>query len=56
MKNEKLLKDFFVSNFCGDIICGSQRCDCSEEWVEGCRKYQELKKTVEDKFTELKND
>lgn len=27
------------TNFCKN--CGTQRCDCSEEWVKGCGHYRE---------------
>lgn len=33
--------------------CGSQRCDCSPMWIEGCQLYQQFKKHILDKSEDL---
>ena len=38
--------------------CGSQRCDSSPEWIEGCRHYQKLLTSLkeEDEYLRRKNN
>ena len=47
MTKEELIKKFIKSEDCQ--CCGSQRCDCSEEWLEGCPKFKEFMKKYEGK-------
>lgn len=41
--NEETLKEFVEKGGC--TLCGSQRCDGTLEWAQGCEKYQEFLKT-----------
>ena len=34
-------KEKFLREVCPNSMCGSQRCDGSDEWLEGCRLYKE---------------
>ncbi len=59
MNNEvnELIKDLFLKGVCREYLCGSQRCDCSDEWLEGCRLYKDFKNDVEDLISKtLKKD
>ena len=40
---EKLVQELFLESVCKNYNCGSQRCDRSEEWLEGCKLYREFK-------------
>ncbi len=44
---EKLVQELFLESVCKNYNCGSQRCDRSEEWLEGCKLYREFKDSVE---------
>lgn len=46
MSKEELRKIFIKTEDCQ--FCGSQRCDCSEEWMEGCRAFKEFCKKYEE--------
>lgn len=37
---ERLYLEFLESDICNN--CGSQRCDQSIEWVDGCPKWKEF--------------
>ena len=43
---EKIVQELFLESVCKNYNCGSQRCDRSEEWLEGCKLYQEFKNGV----------
>lgn len=45
-KEESLLQDIFLKRICENTNCGSQRCDCSPVWVNGCKLYQEFKEDI----------
>lgn len=53
MTKEELIKKFIKSEDCQ--YCGSQRCDCSEEWLEGCPKFKEFMKKYEGKKIKSSN-
>lgn len=36
----------FLKTVCKNIACGSQRCDGSVEWLEGCQRYIQFKNDV----------
>lgn len=40
--NEELIKEFMETKICQ--FCGSQRCDCSEEWLKGCPEFKKFLK------------
>lgn len=46
MSKEELRKIFIKTEDCQ--FCGSQRCDCSEEWMEGCKAFKEFCKKYEE--------
>ena len=39
---DEVIKDLFLKEVCQQIPCGSQRCDRSDEWLEGCRRYKDF--------------
>lgn len=53
MENERKLQEFFLSNFCREYPCGSQRCDGSEECLEGCKKYKEFRDKTKEIISDL---
>ena len=54
---EKLVQELFLESICKNYNCGSQRCDRSDEWLEGCKLYKEFKNGVEDLISKtLKKD
>ena len=54
---EKLIQELFLDGICKEYLCGSQRCDRSEEWLEGCKLYKEFMNGVEDLISKtLKKD
>ena len=44
---EKIYEEFLKSDICD--LCGTQRCDRSLEWIEGCPKWHEFVKEHQDK-------
>lgn len=54
----KNIKNLFRTEVCVHIPCGSQRCDASDEWIEGCRTYQlfleDINKVIK-KYQDFKN-
>ena len=52
---DTLIAELFLKIVCRDYPCGSQRCDGSHEWIEGCQLYQEFKKNIEETAFNLKN-
>lgn len=36
----------FLKTVCKNIVCGSQCCDGSVEWLEGCQRYQRFKNDI----------
>lgn len=45
LNKEKRIKELqkeFIETVCKEYNCGSQHCDGSEEWIEGCKLYQEF--------------
>ena len=54
-ETENMVESVFLKGVCNNYMCGSQRCDGSHEWIEGCQLYNEFKKTIEDKMAELLN-
>jgi hypothetical protein len=43
---EKLVQELFLEGVCKHYNCGSQRCDCSDEWLQGCKLFLEFKKDI----------
>ena len=41
-KKIKELQKKFLDTVCKESNCGSQRCDGSEEWLEGCKLYKDF--------------
>ena len=35
-------KNYFLKVICPNSMCGSQRCDGSDEWLEGCDLFKEF--------------
>lgn len=56
MENERKLQEFFLTNFCREYPCGSQRCDGSEECLEGCAKYRQFRDVVKSAIEKLQKD
>ena len=52
-ETEDMVETVFLRGVCKNYMCGSQRCDGSHEWIEGCQLYREFKKSVEEKMAEL---
>lgn len=52
-ETEEMIETVFLRGVCKNYMCGSQRCDGSHEWIEGCQLYREFKETVENKMAEL---
>ena len=46
MNKEELMKEFMKTKECQ--LCGSQRCDCSEEWMDGCPEFRKFCKEKEE--------
>lgn len=44
--SKSVLKNRFRIEVCEKQNCGSQRCDGSDEWIEGCNLYQEWLKSI----------
>ena len=59
MDSEKdLIKEMFKTYVCTQINCGSQRCDCSDEWLIGCTLFNKFKSEINsiiDKFVHQNN-
>ena len=47
MDKEELIKKFIETGAC--VCCGTQRCDGSEVWIEGCQEFKKFLKALEDK-------
>lgn len=45
MNKKELIKEFIETKTCQ--LCGTQRCDASEEWIEGCQEFKNFVKNVE---------
>lgn len=41
-ENDSLIKNLFRTEVCAYINCGSQRCDASDEWIDGCTRYKDF--------------
>lgn len=52
---DSLTEELFLRLVCHEQACGSQRCDGSHDFIEGCKLYREFKKTINDKAEELRN-
>ena len=52
---ESQIKSFFRNEVCPNIPCGSQRCDASDEWLDGCRTFQEFKVSISEVVEKYKN-
>lgn len=52
---DSLIEELFLRLVCHEQACGSQRCDGSHDFIEGCKLYREFKKTIKDKAAELRN-
>lgn len=52
-ETEELLEKLFLSLICSKIACGSQRCDRSHEWMDGCKLYKDFKQSVLKKASEI---
>ena len=52
-ETEDMVETVFLRGVCKNYMCGSQRCDGTHEWIEGCQLYREFKETVENKMAEL---
>ena len=48
---DTLIKELFIKGVCKEYSCGSQRCDCSDEWLEGCKLYKEFETEVKGLIT-----
>lgn len=44
--SDRLLRELFLDKICNNYNCGSQRCDCSPEWVDGCTLFKEFKEEI----------
>lgn len=53
--NEYPIKSLFRNEVCPNIPCGSQRCDASDEWLDGCRTFQEFKMSISEVIEKYKN-
>ncbi len=47
MNTEKLREKFLASDAC--LMCGTQRCERTEEWMEGCPKWLDFKRIAKTK-------
>ena len=48
--DEKIFEAFVQQDGC--MLCGSQRCDGSFEWAQGCRRYRDFVATYENAETD----
>ena len=54
-EREFLIKSLFRNEVCPNIPCGSQRCNASDEWLDGCRTFQEFKVSISEVIEKYKN-
>lgn len=54
-EQELIIKSLFRHKVCPYIPCGSQRCDASNEWLDGCRTFKEFKCSIEEVIEKYKN-
>ena len=46
----------FLDKICKSYNCGSQRCDGSEEWLDGCKMFQDFKRSYNSNMTDIEID
>ena len=51
---DEAIKDLFLKAVCQEIPCGSQRCDRSDEWLEGCKRYKDFRNKIKSIINEAK--
>ena len=52
---EEVIKDLFLKEVCHKIPCGTQRCEGTAEWLDGCLRYRDFRDKIKKVIKETRD-